>query len=100
ERPPTGHASPGQAFRSVVFIVIMYLMLPAMGLIALPASMVSRRAALAWTKRYCACTLWLLERLCGTRHLIRGAVPRETCIVASKHQSFLDVILLVHALPR
>lgn len=98
--PPKGHASPGQAVRSVIFVALMYLLLLLMGLVALPSAVISRRAALGWCKRYCRWTLWLLRRLCGTRHEIRGRVPDRPCIVASKHQSFLDVILLTHALPQ
>src|SRR5699024_4699045 len=36
----------------------------------------------------------------GTRHEIRGHVPDGPCIVASKHQSFLDVMMLTLALPQ
>ena len=82
------------------FVAIMYLLMLGMGLVALPSAVVSRRAALGWCKRYCRWTLWLLERMCGTRYEIRGPVPDSHCIVASKHQSFLDVILLTLALPQ
>lgn len=98
--PPAGHESAGQAVRSVAFVALMYLMMGLMGLVALPSAVVSRGAALVWCKRYCRWTLWLLGALCGTRHEIRGTVPVEPCIVASKHQSFLDVILLTLALPQ
>jgi 1-acyl-sn-glycerol-3-phosphate acyltransferase len=98
--PPKGHGSAGQAVRSVTFVAIMYALMLGMGLVALPFAMASRRAALDWCKRYCRWTLWLAEAMCGTRHEIRGPVPRGPCIVAAKHQSFLDVILLTLALPR
>jgi 1-acyl-sn-glycerol-3-phosphate acyltransferase len=42
---------------------------------------------------------WLLRVICGARVEVRGPVPTEPCIVASKHQSFLDILLLTHALP-
>ena len=98
--PPSGHESIGQAVRSVVFVALIYLLMGAMGLVALPAAVVSRRAALAACKLYCRWTLWLLRVMCGTRCEIRGSVPVEPCIVASKHQSFLDVILLTMSLPQ
>jgi 1-acyl-sn-glycerol-3-phosphate acyltransferase len=98
--PPSGHRSAGQAVRSVTFVALMYLLMLGMGLVALPFAVASRRAALGWCKRYCRWTLWLLEAMCGTRYEIRGPVPGQPCIVAAKHQSFLDVILLVLALPQ
>ncbi len=86
--------------RSVVFIVVMYALLLGMGLVALPSAIFSRRAALGWCKRFCRWTLWLLRVMCGTRYEIRGPVPDRPCIVAAKHQSFLDVILLTVSLPQ
>lgn len=98
--PPAGHGSAGQAVRSVAFVVIIYLLMGIMGLVALPSAIFSRQAALGWCKRYCRWTLWLLGKMCGTRCEIRGPVPTGVCIVASKHQSFLDVMMLTLALPQ
>ena len=98
-RPPQGHRSPGEAARALAFVAAMYLLLLAMGLLALPASAVSRRAALAWAKRYCRWVRWLVGALCRIRCEVRGPVPDVPCIVASKHQSFLDVLMLIEALP-
>ena len=44
--------------------------------------------------------LWLLAAICGLRVEVRGAVPTGEVIVAAKHQSFLDILILVRALPR
>lgn len=98
--PPEGHGSAGRAVRSVGFVVLIYLLMGVMGLLALPAAAVSRRAALWACKTYCRWVMWLLRVMCGTRIEVRGPVPREACIVACKHQSFLDVMMLTLALPR
>lgn len=96
--PPA--STPLQVARAVLFTIIIYLIMGLMGLIALPSAIISRRAALFWCKLYCRVTLWLLWRICGTRHEIRGEAPHDHCIVAAKHQSFLDVLMLTLALPR
>ena len=36
----------------------------------------------------------------GIRYEIRGTPPDYECVVASKHQSFLDIMMIFHRLPR
>ena len=98
--PPRGHRSAGEAVRAVTFIVAMYALLLGMGLVSLVPSALSRRAALGWAKRYCRWVRWLLRTICRIRCEVRGPVPDGPCIVAAKHQSFLDVLMLIEALPR
>ena len=38
--------------------------------------------------------------ICGLRVEVRGTAPEGEVIVCAKHQSFLDIMMLVHALPR
>ena len=97
--PPRRNRSPGEAVRAMTFIVAMYALLLGMGLISLPTATFSRRAAVRWAKRYCRSVFWLLRVLCRIRCEVRGPVPSEPCIVAAKHQSFLDVLMLIEALP-
>lgn len=88
-----------QHLRGGVFVVLAYAIMAAMGAVALPSAVVSRGAALWWCKTYCRTIFALMRPLCGIRFEIRGAPPTHPCIVASNHQSFLDVMLLVHAMP-
>ncbi len=85
--------------RSLVFDAAMYGMMALMGLIAAPYAAVSRRGARRVMKLYCRAVFALLHAICGLRVEIRGAVPRGPVLVAAKHQSFLDVMMLMHALP-
>ncbi len=98
-RPPKGHRSPGEAVRGVAYVVVVYALLLGMGLVGLPSAALSRRAALGWVKRYCRWACWLAGAMCRIRCEVRGPAPDFPCIVASKHQSFLDVMMLVNALP-
>lgn len=85
---------------SLIFIVQMYLVMALMAVaFALPA-LVDRRAAFAAVHLYCALVRLTLRLLCGLRTEIRGQVPEGAVLVAAKHQSFLDIILLAAALPR
>jgi 1-acyl-sn-glycerol-3-phosphate acyltransferase len=99
DAPPEGNRSPAEAVRAWIFIVAMYALLLGMGLLALPSSAFSRRAALGWAKRYCRSVRRLLGAICRIRTEVRGPVPEFPCIVAAKHQSFLDVLMLVDVLP-
>ena len=87
-------------FRSILFIFLMYLWMLVIGVIgAIPAA-ISRNWAYAVMKLFCAGVLWLARILCGITYEIRGEVPTGDVVIASKHQSFLDVILHMHLLPR
>ena len=61
---------------------------------------ISHRVGAPPLARFCVWTRWLAVWLVGIRTEIRGTVPTGEVLVASKHQSFLDVILIFHAVPR
>ncbi|MBL9047533.1 MAG: 1-acyl-sn-glycerol-3-phosphate acyltransferase [Tabrizicola sp.] len=84
---------------SLVFVVQMYL---AMGIIALgfaPWALFSRRGAHVAIKAYCRWVILTLRLLCGLRCEVRGTPPVTEVVVAAKHQSFLDIILIASAVP-
>lgn len=98
-RPPDGPRSLLSAVRAMVFVVLLYGLLAVMGLICLIPSLVSRKWAMVCIHSYCAAALWMLRTIVGTRVEFRGPVPRGPCIIASKHQSFLDILCLTRILP-
>ncbi|MEO1491698.1 MAG: lysophospholipid acyltransferase family protein [Pseudomonadota bacterium] len=85
--------------RGLVFILAMYGLMLVMGLTTMIPSLISQPFARRIAKLYSAWVFWLLRVICGARIEIRGKVPHEACIIASKHQSFLDILLLTYALP-
>ena len=89
-----------QLARSILFNVLMYLAMAAIGAWYLPQAVFSRDKALEACKVYCRWVRWSAERIVGLRTEVRGPVPVEPCIVAAKHQSFLDIILIFSAVPR
>lgn len=88
-----------QWVRSLLFIIQMYAMMLIMGIACFIPSLLSRKAAIASMRLYCAWVRWTASWMVGLTSEIRGAVPQDEVIVASKHQSFFDIILLMGALP-
>ena len=84
-----------QWVRSLVFIVQMYAMMPIMALVFLPAAVFSRKAVYAYIRTYARYVRWTLGWMTGLRTEVRGEVPTDEVLIAAKHQSFLDVVIIV-----
>ena len=98
-QPPSGPAGPLDALRGITYVLVLYSLMLVMGVICFIPSMLSRKWAVASMKAYCAASLWSLRVIAGTRVEFRGAIPTGPCIIASKHQSFLDILMLTRVLP-
>lgn len=85
---------------SLIFIVQMYAAMVPIGLAYLPAAIVDRDGATRAAHAYCRWVRVSLRVLCGLRTEIRGAPPQTEALIAAKHQSFLDIILIYGAVPR
>lgn len=89
------------AFRwllSFLFTVQMYLAMVILALVfALPA-LIWRGASFYWMQAFCRWTRFTAAHMIGLRTEVRGTVPTGACIVASKHQAFLDSITLLSVL--
>lgn len=85
---------------SLLFVGQMYLMMFLMSLWYIPWALVDRRGAYAGVRTYCRWVRFSARWMVGLRSEVRGTVPDGEVIVASKHQSFFDVIMLVSVLPR
>ncbi|MEE9426734.1 MAG: lysophospholipid acyltransferase family protein [Paracoccaceae bacterium] len=84
-----------QWLRSLVFIIQMYLMMPLMALVFVPAALFSRTAVYTFVQTYARYVRWSLGWITGLKTEIRGEVPQGELMIASKHQSFLDVVMIV-----
>lgn len=95
-------AGPGvlQWVRSLFFNIQMYAAMPLLAVFFTPWAIVDRRGASAGIRTYCRYVRWSAAWMVGLRSEIRGAVPRGEVLIASKHQSFFDIILLCSVLPR
>jgi 1-acyl-sn-glycerol-3-phosphate acyltransferase len=87
--------------RSLVFNILFYLNVTVLMILGLPALVFGRRAILGLARMWAWSSLWLLERICGTRVEFRGRenLLSEGCILAAKHQSAWETFALCTQTP-
>ncbi|MEO0676246.1 MAG: lysophospholipid acyltransferase family protein [Pseudomonadota bacterium] len=88
-----------QWLRSLIFVIVIYAMMLVMGIVFLPWALVSPKGARFACKTYAQATLWLAHWMVGIETEVRGPVPTDEVLIASKHQSFLDIIMIYNAVP-
>jgi 1-acyl-sn-glycerol-3-phosphate acyltransferase len=89
-----------QYLRSVVFIVQMYAAMALMALWWTPIALLRRDAAFDAVRAYCNWVRRSAAWIVGLKSEIRGQVPTGEVLIAAKHQSFFDIILIVSVVPR
>jgi 1-acyl-sn-glycerol-3-phosphate acyltransferase len=89
-----------QWVRSLLFIAQMYLAMAVLAVVYFPWAVVSRTGAHAACHAFCAWVLWTLRWMVGLKVELRGTPPMDEVMIAAKHQSFLDIIAIYHAVPR
>jgi 1-acyl-sn-glycerol-3-phosphate acyltransferase len=86
--------------RSLIFIGQMYLAMLVLAIFFTPWAIVQRRAAFTAVHTYCRWVRWTASWMVGLKSEIRGTPPTGEVLIAAKHQSFFDIILIVSAVPR
>lgn len=87
-----------QMLRSVVFVAQMYAVMIGLMLVFSPLALIWRGASFTWMQAFCRWTRFSARVLVGLRTEVRGTVPTGAVLIASKHQSFLDSIILFSVL--
>jgi 1-acyl-sn-glycerol-3-phosphate acyltransferase len=85
--------------RSLLFVGQIYLMMPVIGLAFAPWALFSRNGARACCKTYSRWVFWSARWMVGIHTEVRGTPPQGEALVAAKHQSFLDILMIFTALP-
>lgn len=88
-----------QYMRSVLFIAQMYVAMPIIGLLFAPWALVDKRGAYAACKGYSRYVFWTASWMVGIKCEVRGTPPDGEALIAAKHQSFLDIMMIFTALP-
>lgn len=88
-----------QWIRSLIFSLSAYVMMGVLGILYFPWALVSRRGALAGCHAWCRWIRWSARWMVGLRTEVRGTPPTDEVMIAAKHQSFLDIILIFGAIP-
>ena len=80
--------------------LIIYALLGTMGVLLWPYASTSKKNCLKVIKLYCDVVFWILEKVFNISIVVKGVIPDNSAsIVCSKHQSFLDVLILLKVLP-
>ena len=88
-----------QWLRSLLFVGQIYLMMPIIGLAFAPWAIFSKRGARTCCKTYSRWVFWSARWMVGIRCEVRGTPPTGEALIAAKHQSFLDIMMIFTALP-
>lgn len=86
-------------FISIVFVVQNAVVMLLLGIVFLPWAVVSSRGARMACKAYARWALWTARVLIGLKTEVRGEVPTTEVMIAAKHQSFLDILIIFDAVP-
>lgn len=88
-----------QWIRSLVYVIQVYFAMLVLGLVFAPWALVSARGALVACKTYSRWALWSARWMVGLRGEVRGDIPTDEVLIAAKHQSFFDILLIFNAVP-
>lgn len=88
-----------QHLRSLVFNAQMYVAMVVLGIAFFPYAVATRNGALKACKTYCRWVIWTARWMVGIRCEVRGTPPTDELMIAAKHQSFLDIIMIFNAIP-
>ena len=88
-----------QYIRSVLFNTQMYAMMAVLAVVFFPFALFSRDWALRACHTWCRWVVWTARWMVGLRVDVRGTPPTGPALVAAKHQSFFDIIVIFGAVP-
>ena len=77
----------------------MYIAMPFFALFYTPWAIISPYGAVAACHAYSAYVIWCARWMIGLKTEVRGTPPTDEVLIAAKHQSFLDIMMIYHAIP-
>jgi 1-acyl-sn-glycerol-3-phosphate acyltransferase len=84
--------------RSAVFFLWFVAMSVVVHIAFLPALVLPRRAAVTAARCWCAGILWGLKTIARLDYEVRGEIPRQSMLIASKHMTMWDTVALFYVL--
>jgi len=85
---------------SLIFIIQMYVAMAVVATLYLPRAIAAPQGAADAAHAYCRWVFFSLYHLCGLKVEVRGTPPTGQVLVAGKHHSFLDIMMIYAAIPR
>lgn len=98
--PAAPALAPPRPVRGALFLGLAYGAMALLALAYLPWTLASRDGAVAAAHAWCRLVRRLLRAVVGIETEVRGTPPSGEVLIAAKHQSFLDIILIYGAVPR
>lgn len=80
--------------RSILYFLWFVLITVAVCIVLLPALVMPESVVRLGTRLWCKGQLWGLRVIAGQRYEVRGAVPERGTLVAAKHMSMWDTLVL------
>jgi 1-acyl-sn-glycerol-3-phosphate acyltransferase len=80
--------------RSALYFVWFVIISVAMHILALPTLILPRKVIVRTAQGWSAALLWGLKYIAGLDYEVRGAIPKNGVLVASKHMSMWDTLAL------
>ena len=80
--------------RSTIFFLWFALTSATLSIMGVPALLLDRRVVVGISRTWSRATLWGLKMIAGLDFEVRGQIPRDAVLVASKHMSMWDTIAL------
>jgi 1-acyl-sn-glycerol-3-phosphate acyltransferase len=81
-------------FRSILYFLWFVLITIAICIVLLPALVMPESVVRLGTRLWCKGQLWGLRVIVGQRYEVRGSVPQQGTLVAAKHMSMWDTLVL------
>ncbi len=88
-----------QWLKSLVFVIQNAVAMLVLGIVFLPWALVSPRGARAACRSYTVWVRWTARWMIGLKTEVRGPVPQDEVLIAAKHQSFLDIMMIFGECP-
>ena len=86
--------------RSILFSAQIYVMMLLMAIVFFPFALASRDWALYACHTWCRWVVWTARWMVGLKVEVRGTPPTDPVLIAAKHQSFFDIILIFMSVPK
>jgi 1-acyl-sn-glycerol-3-phosphate acyltransferase len=77
----------------------MYVAMLVIGIIFFAWAVFSSKGAFAACKTYCYWVRWTAGWMIGVKFDVRGTAPAEEVLIAAKHHSFLDIMMIFMSVP-
>ena len=85
--------------RAILCDLLVYLSMAVIGIAGAPLILFAKKGNYKLIKFFCSTVFFILRHVARLKISFRGQIPTGETIICAKHQSFLDVLMLLYILP-